>query len=52
MPKTVVGLYDRFEQAQEVVRELVEGGLPRENISMVANDVQRRAFQPLAEPAG
>jgi hypothetical protein len=40
MTKTIVGLYDQFSQAQEAVRELVEGGIPRENISMVANDAK------------
>ena len=40
MPKTVVSLYDRFDQAQEVVQELVKAEVPRENISMVANDAR------------
>ena len=38
MAKTVVGLYNRFDQAQEVVNELVTAGIERENISMVASD--------------
>lgn len=38
MAKTVVGLYNRLDQAQEVVNELVTAGIERENISMVASD--------------
>jgi uncharacterized membrane protein len=39
MWQTVVGLYDDAEQAHAAVRELVEkSGLPKENISIVAND--------------
>lgn len=38
--KTVIGLYDRFEDAQNVVSELVERGFPREDISLVAADTE------------
>ncbi|MFN8455339.1 MAG: YsnF/AvaK domain-containing protein [Anaerolineae bacterium] len=38
MAKTIVGLYDDFGTAQEVVEELVDAEFPRENISIVAND--------------
>ncbi|HEX2906649.1 MAG TPA: hypothetical protein VHO69_07310 [Phototrophicaceae bacterium] len=38
MPKTIVALYEDFDVAQDVVEDLVEAGLSRENISLVAND--------------
>lgn len=38
MENTVVGLFDRFDDAQEAVMDLVENGLSRENISLIAND--------------
>jgi hypothetical protein len=37
--KTVVGLYDDLEDAREAVDELVEAGIPRSDISLVARDV-------------
>ncbi|GAB4202910.1 MAG: hypothetical protein OHK0022_26550 [Roseiflexaceae bacterium] len=40
MTKTVVGLFDRFDEAQQVVQELVDGGFPRGDISVVANDAR------------
>lgn len=36
--KTVVGLYDELEDAREAVDELVESGIPRSDISLVARD--------------
>src|SRR5690606_41641586 len=36
---TVVGLYDELEDAREAVDELVEAGVPRSDISLVARDV-------------
>ncbi len=36
--KTVVGLFDTFAEAQNVVQDLVDSGFSRENISIVAND--------------
>lgn len=38
MARTVVALYDTFEDANAAVRELVDNNFPRENISMMAND--------------
>ncbi len=38
MHKTVVALYDNLDDAQQTVRDLVDGGLPRDQISLVAND--------------
>lgn len=36
--RTVVGMYDRFEDAQKAVRALTDAGFDRNNISMVARD--------------
>lgn len=38
MPKTVVGLFDTFSEAQSAVQDLVEFGVRREEISLVARD--------------
>jgi len=38
MAKTVVGLFDTFAHAQEVVQDLVDSGFSRDNISLLAND--------------
>ena len=37
MAKTVVGLFDNFDEAQSVVRDLVNAGFRREDISIAAN---------------
>lgn len=37
MAKTIVGLYDQFVQAQAATRDLVDAGIARDNISLVAN---------------
>ncbi len=37
MSKTVVGLFDDFQDAQSVVRDLTNAGFPRETISIAAN---------------
>jgi hypothetical protein len=42
MARTVVGLFDSFPEAQEVVQELVNAGIARENISLIANDAEGR----------
>jgi len=36
--KTVVGLYDRFEDAQQVVRALIDGGFRQDDINLIARD--------------
>ena len=38
MAKTVVGLFDTFAEAQRVVQSLIDTGVDRNNISLVAND--------------
>jgi hypothetical protein len=40
MATTVIGLYDRLEDAQNAVSGLVSAGFPRENISIVAADTE------------
>lgn len=37
MAKTIVGLFDYTDEAQKVVKELLDNGFRRENISVVAN---------------
>jgi hypothetical protein len=39
MTRTIVALYDDLSMAQHVVTDLVKAGVPRDNISLVANDV-------------
>ncbi len=41
MAKTIVGLFDDFAHAQQVVRDLVDHGFRREDISLIANDAAR-----------
>ncbi len=36
--KTVVGLFNNFDDAQQTVRALRDAGFPKENISMIARD--------------
>jgi uncharacterized protein (TIGR02271 family) len=38
--RTVVGLFDRFEDAQQVARALIDAGIQRDNISLIANDAK------------
>lgn len=42
MARTVVALYDRFEDANDAVRDLVKRDFPREDISLVMNDTEDR----------
>lgn len=38
MARTVVAIYDDFQAANNAVRELVDNGFPRDNISLIANN--------------
>lgn len=38
MTKTVIALYDEFQTAQDAVQDLVNSGVRRDDISLVAND--------------
>jgi hypothetical protein len=38
MAKTIVGLYDNFNTTQQVLQDLANAGIARENISLVASD--------------
>src|SRR5215213_4079166 len=40
MAKTIVGMFDSLADAQSAVRELVDAGVSRENISLVAGDTK------------
>jgi hypothetical protein len=41
MAKTIVGLFDRYADAQNVVQDLMDNGVRREDISVVATDAAR-----------
>jgi uncharacterized membrane protein len=47
MTKTVVGLFDDFSTAQNAVRELINNGFARENISIITNDADGRYARDL-----
>jgi uncharacterized protein (TIGR02271 family) len=36
--RTIVGLYDKFEDTQQVVRELTDAGFDKNNINLIAHD--------------
>lgn len=40
MAKTIVGLFDRSDDARNAINELVDKGFPREDISLVANNTR------------
>jgi hypothetical protein len=40
--KTIVGMYDHFENARQVVQELVNSGIDRARISLIAGDREGR----------
>jgi len=40
MANTVVGLFDNFNDAQSAVQDLVNSGIPREDIGITANDAR------------
>jgi len=48
MDKTIVGLFDQFRDAQQAVRELVDIGFSRDDISLIANDVAGEYSNSLA----
>jgi mannose-6-phosphate isomerase-like protein (cupin superfamily)/uncharacterized membrane protein len=52
MAKTIVGLFDDFTAATLTVPDLIRAGIPREHISVVANDTKGEFlnFQPADEP--
>ncbi len=49
MAKTIVGSFDSFEEAQEVVRDLQQRGYSRDDISVIANDAAGKYSN---QPAG
>jgi len=40
MAKTIVGLFDSFDEAQRATQDLIDNGFSRDAISLVANDVR------------
>jgi hypothetical protein len=40
MAKTVVGSFNDYSEAQQVVQDLERAGVPRDEISIVANDAR------------
>jgi uncharacterized protein (TIGR02271 family) len=42
MTKTIVGVYNSIQIAHSVINELVQSGFDRKNISLVANDAEKR----------
>jgi hypothetical protein len=40
MARTVVAIYDDFEMANNAVREMVENGIPRDDVSIIANNTR------------
>lgn len=51
MARTVVAIYDDFQLANLAVRELVESGTPRDNISIIANNTRGQYGYPGAAGA-
>jgi hypothetical protein len=51
MAKTLVALYDTFDDAQTSVQDLMEGGFRRDDISVVAAD-EHGQYEPLAGTGG
>src|SRR5687768_4677663 len=43
MPKTVVGFFDSFRQAENAVEELTRSGFKREDLSIIANQEARKS---------
>ncbi len=43
--KTVVGLFENFDEAQRVVQDLIDNGFRRDNVSVVASDTEGRHSQ-------
>jgi hypothetical protein len=40
MAKTIVALYDDFPTARAAIQDLVDAGIPREDISLMASDAK------------
>lgn len=51
MARNVVAIYDTFQMANDAVRELVDNGFPRDNISIIANN-ERGEFTDTAATTG
>jgi hypothetical protein len=51
MDRTVVALYDNLDDAQQTVRDLLDSGLPHDQISLVASDQTGQFGEKLSTPA-
>lgn len=51
MTRTVVAIYDEFQTANQAVRELVDNGFPRDNISIIANNAQGEYSYASSKPS-
>lgn len=47
MARTVVALYNDFSTGQAVVRDLIENGFSREDISIVIHDPRQESGSPI-----
>lgn len=52
MARIVVGMFDKFEEAQAAVRELQQEGFRKEDISLVANDAKGEYSRSLKSTSG
>ncbi len=52
MTRTIVGLFEKFEDAQAAVKDLANSGFTREEISLIANDKEGKYGQQFASDLG
>jgi uncharacterized membrane protein len=45
MPRTIVGLFDTLAEAQDAAQDMLDSGIPTENISLVAADPQEASAE-------
>src|SRR4029077_1829266 len=50
--KTITRLYDSYDEAEKVVRDLHDAGVPAEDVSIVASNVSGRHTDPEAASRG
>lgn len=49
MTKTIVGVYENLQRAQTVINDLIQAGFDRNQISLIANDADKRYASHLNE---
>ncbi len=52
MHKTVIALYDNVDDAQQAIRDMVDSGVPRDQISLVAGDRTGQLHEGMGETSG